>query len=83
RPNLGSSVPALSPWFVDTFDPRTVMAARPAPAPAAPMMALEAKKAQRFAADEMAATGSLEEMAVAVAEVSGATTSASFHIPTR
>lgn len=83
RPNLGSSVPALSPWFVDTFDPRTVMAARPAPAPAAPMMAMEAKKAQRFAADEMAVAGSLEEMPVAVAEVSGATTSASFHIPTR
>jgi len=83
RPNLGSSVPALSPWFVDTFDPRTVMAARPAPAPAAPMMALEAKKAQRFAADEMAVAGSLEEMPVAVAEVSGATTSASFHIPSR
>lgn len=82
RPNLGSNVPALSPWFVDTFDPRTVMAARPAPAPAAPMMALEAKKAQRFAADEMAVAGSLEEMPVAVAEVSGATTSASFHIPT-
>ncbi|WP_315809302.1 mucoidy inhibitor MuiA family protein [Pseudomonas sp. C9-3] len=83
RPNLGSSVPALSPWFVDTFDPRTVMAARPAPAPAAPMMAMEAKKAQRFAADEIAVAGSLEEMPVAVAEVSGATTSASFHIPTR
>ena len=83
RPNLGSSVPALSPWFVDTFDPRTVMAARPAPEPAAPMMALEAKKAQRFAADEMAVAGSLEEMPVAVAEVSGATTSASFHIPSR
>lgn len=83
RPNLGSSVPALSPWFVDTFDPRTVMAARPAPVPAAPMIALEAKKAQRFAADEMAVAGSLEEMPVAVAEVSGATTSASFHIPTR
>lgn len=83
RPNLGSSVPALSPWFVDTFDPRTVMAARPAPVPAAPMMAMEAKKAQRFAADEMAVAGSLAEMPVAVAEVSGATTSASFHIPTR
>lgn len=83
RPNLGSNVPALSPWFVDTFDPRTVMAARPAPAPAAPMMALEAKKAQRFAADEMAAAGSLAEMPVAVADVSATTTSASFHIPTR
>ncbi|MDF3864014.1 mucoidy inhibitor MuiA family protein [Pseudomonas denitrificans (nom. rej.)] len=83
RPNLGSSVPALSPWFVDTFDPRTVMAAHPAPAPAAPMMALEAKKAQRFAADEMAAAGALAEMPVAVAEVRGATTSASFHIPAR
>ena len=83
RPNLGSSVPALSPWFVDTFDPRTVMPARPAPAPAAPMMAMEAKKAQRFVADEQAVAGSLAEMPVAVADVSGATTSASFHIPTR
>ncbi|MDH0289375.1 mucoidy inhibitor MuiA family protein [Pseudomonas sp. GD04087] len=83
RPNLGSSVPALSPWFVDTFDPRTALAARPAPAPAAPMMAMEAKKAQRFVADEQAVAGSLAEMPVAVAEVSAATTSASFHIPTR
>lgn len=83
RHNLGSSVPALSPWFVDTFDPRTTMAARPAPTPAAPMMAMDAKKAQRFVADEMAVAGSLEEMPVAVAEVSAATTSASFHIPTR
>ncbi|WEW95597.1 mucoidy inhibitor MuiA family protein [Pseudomonas nitroreducens] len=83
RPNLGSSVPALSPWFVDTFDPRTVMPARPAPAPAAPMMAMEAKKAQRFVADEQAVAGSLAEMPVAVADVNGATTSASFHIPTR
>lgn len=83
RPNLGSSVPALSPWFVDTFDPRTVMAARPAPAPAAPILALEAKKSQRFVADEQAAAGSLAEMPATVAEVSGATTSASFHIPSR
>ncbi|WP_256205370.1 MULTISPECIES: mucoidy inhibitor MuiA family protein [unclassified Pseudomonas] len=84
RPNLGSSVPALSPWIVDTaMDRRKMLDSSAMPAPAAPMMAMEAKKAQRFAADEMAAAGSLEEMPVAVAEVSGATTSASFHIPTR
>jgi len=83
RPNLGSNVPALSPWFVDTFDPRTVMAARPAPAPAAPMMAMEAKKAQRFELKDEALAGALAEMPVAVAEVSAATTSASFHIPAR
>ena len=84
RPNLGSSVPALSPWIVDTsMDRSKMLNAKTAPAPAAPMMALEAKKAQRFAADEMAAAGSLAEMPVAVADVSGATTSASFHIPTR
>ncbi len=84
RPNLGSSVPALSPWIVDTsMDRSKMLNAKTAPAPAAPMMALEAKKAQRFAADEMVAAGSLAEMPVAVADVSGATTSASFHIPTR
>ncbi|WP_256676120.1 mucoidy inhibitor MuiA family protein [Pseudomonas sp. SCB32] len=83
RPNLGSSVPALSPWFVDTFDPRVALAASPAPAPVVPMMAMEAKKAQRFEADELAVAGSLADMPVAIAEVSGATTSASFHIPTR
>jgi len=83
RPNLGSSVPALSPWIVDTFDRRTMFSAQPAPAPAAPMMAMEAKKTQRFEADEQAVAGALAEMPVAIAEVSGATTSASFHIPTR
>ncbi|MBB4867322.1 uncharacterized protein (TIGR02231 family) [Pseudomonas nitritireducens] len=85
RPNLGSNVPALSPWFVDTAMDRAKMLNSIAmPAPAAPTMAMEVKKAQRFAADEkMAAADALAEMPAAVAEVSGATTSASFHIPTR
>lgn len=85
RPNLGSSVPALSPWIVDTaVDRRKMLESSAMPAPAAPAIAMAAKKSQSFAADEQAeVAGALAQMPASVAEVSGAATSASFHIPSR
>ncbi|QRY82425.1 mucoidy inhibitor MuiA family protein [Pseudomonas sp. PDNC002] len=84
RPNLGSAVPALSPWIVDTaMDRRKMLDSSAMPAPAAPMMAMEAKKVQNFEMKDEALVDAMTEMPVAVADVSGAMTSASFHIPAR
>lgn len=79
RPNLGSSVPTLTPWFIDTAVERVAsLASRSAPAPAAP---------RATAMLDVAAQGKvlaeLVEMPPPEAEVSAATTSASFHIPAR
>lgn len=79
QPSLGSAVPALTPWIVDTDVDRRKMVMdnlAQAAAPAAP------KPAQHFELkSELSAK--LMEMPPPTVEVTSATTSASFHIPSR
>lgn len=82
QPNLGSAVPALAPWIVDTeVDRRSkskleyVGEPLPASAPK-PMQSFDVKQ-------NSTALAQLKEMPPPEVEVTAAVTSASFHIPSR
>ncbi|MBP7096602.1 MAG: mucoidy inhibitor MuiA family protein [Spirochaetia bacterium] len=76
RPRVGGSLPDLSPWYVDVYEPVALTRGYAAPAPAAaPSMARESS-ADKFALDEEA----LPPMALEVASAVSGATSVTFAI---
>ncbi|WP_447751305.1 mucoidy inhibitor MuiA family protein [Pseudomonas nicosulfuronedens] len=80
QPNLGSAVPALMPWIVDTAaNPYSKMASAKLAMPAAAAPAAD----EHLELDKVQLTKELAEMPPPAAQISSATASASFHIPSR